>query len=92
MNDTEEILLEFIKISKHREKVFKSLKNGSKKPSDIAKDTGLHINNVSYSLKQLSEKELVYLLNPEDKKGRLYKLTELGEKLMKELLTKKPDK
>ena len=88
MNDSEEILLEFIKISKHREKVFRTLKNGSKKPSDIAKETGLHINNVSYSLKQLVAKELVYLLNPEDKKGRLYKLTEMGEKLMKELTKK----
>ena len=85
MDDAEEIMLEYIRISKHREKVFRALKNGSKKPSDIAKETNLHINNVSSSLKQLTEKELVYLLNPEDKKGRLYKLTEIGEKLMKEL-------
>lgn len=84
MNDNEEIMLEYVRISKHREKVFLTLKNGSKKPSDIAKESGLHINNVSYSLKQLTERGLVYLLNPDDKKGRLYKLTEIGEKLIVE--------
>lgn len=84
MSDFEEVMVEYIKISKHREKVFKTLKNGSKKPSDIARETNLNINSVSLSLKQLTEKELVYLLNPDDKKGRLYKLTELGETLIKE--------
>lgn len=84
MSDFEEIMTEYIKISKHREKVFKTLKDGSKKPSDIARETNLNINSVSLSLKQLTEKELVYLLNPEDKKGRLYKLTEIGETIIKE--------
>ncbi len=88
MEDNIEILLEFIRISTHREKVFKTLNKESKKPSDIARETGLHINNVSHSLKQLKERELVYLLNPEDKKGRLYKLTDLGEIVIKELINK----
>ncbi|ADC47406.1 transcriptional regulator MarR family [Methanobrevibacter ruminantium M1] len=84
MSDFEEVMTEYIKISKHREKVFKTLKDGSKKPSDIARETNLNINSVSLSLKQLTEKELVYLLNPDDKKGRLYKLTEIGETIIKE--------
>ena len=88
MDDTIEVEIEFIRISSHREKVFKTLNETSKKPSDIARETGLHINNVSHSLKQLKERELVYLLNPEDKKGRLYKLTDLGEIVIKELINK----
>ena len=85
MSDLEEVMMEYIEISTHRTKVFYALKDGSRKPSDIARDVNLHINNVSYALKQLSEKELVYLLNPDIRKGRLYKLTDLGENIMEEL-------
>ncbi len=86
MDDKYEILTEYVNISKYRKKVFLALKDGSKKPSDIARETDLEINHVSYSLKQLTEKELVYLLNPEDRKGRLYKLTEDGRKIINEII------
>ena len=86
MDDKYEILTEYVNISKYRKKVFLALKDGSKKTSDIARETDLEINHVSYSLKQLTEKELVYLLNPEDRKGRLYKLTEDGRKIINEII------
>ena len=86
MEDKFEILIEYVNISKYRKKVFIALEDGSKKPSDIARETDLEINNVSYSLKQLTEKGLIYLLNPEDRKGRLYKLTDDGNKIIHEIL------
>ena len=72
------ILIEYIKTSPNREKVIKILNGNILKPSDISKETGVHINTVSKCLKQLREQELVRLLNPETKRGRLYKLTDKG--------------
>ena len=82
MEDSEKIIIEFIKLSKNREKVIKALEGETLKPTDISKKTGIHRNNVSRVLSQLREKELVRLLNPENKRGRLYELTDYGEKIL----------
>lgn len=76
------ILVEYIKISPNREKVIKALDGNILKPSDISKRINIHINTVSKSLKQLKEHDLVYLLNPDTKRGRLYKLTEKGNNVL----------
>lgn len=78
-------LLSFVEISHNRTKILKSLKKGALFPSKIAKITNIRINQVSTTLKELSEKKLVILLNPEAKVGRYYKLTEKGEEIAKEL-------
>ena len=39
----------------------------------------------SITLKQLKEHELVECINPEVRKGRLYRLTEKGEKIVDNL-------
>ncbi|MDO5848419.1 MAG: winged helix-turn-helix domain-containing protein [Methanobrevibacter sp.] len=85
MDDKTLILTEFIKQSPNRTKVLKSIGNDVLKPTDITNKTNIHINNVSRSLKQMKEKNIVYLLNPNSKKGRLYKLTEDGVNVLKNL-------
>lgn len=85
MDDKTLILTEYIKQSSHRTKVLRSIGEDVLKPSDITHETEIHINNVSRSLKQMKEKNLVYLINPESKKGRLYKLTEDGKKVLRNL-------
>ena len=82
MKDSEKIIIEFIELSKNRKKVFMALERETLKPTDISKKTGIHRNNVSRTLSQLREKELIRLLNPENKRGRLYELTEYGEKIL----------
>ncbi len=82
MNDKEKINRQFIKMSKNREKVLKSLKGETLNPTEISEKTGIHRNNVSRTLSQLKEKELVRILNPESKRGRLYELTEDGKKVL----------
>lgn len=82
MKDSEKIIIEFIKLSKNREKVLKALDGETLKPTDISKKTGIHRNNISQILSQLREKELVRLLNPENKRGRLYELTEYGKEIL----------
>lgn len=79
MNDKEKINRQFIKMSKNREKVLRSLKGETLNPTEISEKTGIHRNNVSRTLSQLKEKQLVRILNPETKRGRLYELTEDGK-------------
>ena len=83
MKDSEKIIIEFIKLSRNRELVFRALEGETLKPTDISKKTDIHRNNVSRILTQLREKDLIRLLNPENKRGRLYELTEYGEEILK---------
>lgn len=72
----------YIQSSQYRTKVMKSLANDVKIPSQIAKDTNIIQNHMSTTLKQLKEHELVECINPEVRKGRLYRLTEKGEEIV----------
>ena len=64
----------------------KSLDGEVKIPSEIANDTEIFQNHISNTLRQLKEHELIECINPEVKKGRLYRLTDKGEKVIKKLI------
>ena len=81
MNDE----IEYVKRSKNRLKVMKSLDGDVKIPSEIAKDAQIHNNHISNILRQLRQRELVECINPEAKKGRLYRLTDSCDKLVQNL-------
>lgn len=74
--------VEYIKKSQYRSKVLKTLANDTKMPSQIAKDTGIVQNHISNTLKQLKDHDLVECINPEVRKGRLYRLTDNGEEIV----------
>lgn len=63
----------------------KSLDDEVKIPSQIAKDSDILQNHISAVLKQLKEHELVECINPEVKKGRLYRLTSKGDEIVKNM-------
>lgn len=71
----------FILRSEYRRKVFQILKNPTM-PSKIAKETGIRLTHITRELRFLKEKKLIECLNPKEKTGRLYRLTQKGEKLM----------
>jgi len=75
--------ISLVEMSSYREKVLIDLKEKIKTPSRIAKSTKIGTSHVSTALKELKEKKLVVCLNPEKKQGRLYKITTLGEKVLK---------
>ena len=75
----------YVQSSKYRTKVMKSLAEETKIPSKIAKDTDILQNHMSATLKQLKEHELVECINPEVRKGRLYRLTDKGNEIVKNL-------
>lgn len=77
-----------IKASKNKVKIVNSLTNGLKIPSEISKDTDIRLNHVSNLLSELKEIGIVQCLNEEDKKGRLYALTDKGNEVVKYCLLK----
>ena len=54
-------------------------------PSQIAKNSGIRTNHISKVLSELKSHELVECINPEVRKGRLYRLTETDEDVVKNL-------
>ncbi len=73
-------LAAYIVISSYREKTLELLiKHDAMTPKYIAKHCDIRQNHISMVLKGLKDKNLVVCLNPEVRKGRLYKITSLGE-------------
>ena len=76
-------LISFIKRSEQRQAILKVLEN-PKTPKEISKQTKLAPSHISRTLKEFMNKDIVKCLTPKQKIGRIYKLTEKGEKLLKE--------
>ncbi len=93
MELTDEMLTEisYVEISKYRTKVMKALEGSVKIPSVIAKDSGIKTNHISKVLAELKSHELVECINPEVRKGRLYRLTNKGEVILNSLENKYTD-
>ena len=81
---SDEILIEmsYVNISKYRTKVMKSLDGEVLIPSQIARNSGIRTNHISKVLGELKAHELVECINPDARKGRLYRLTEKGEDIV----------
>ena len=71
--------ISYINISSYRAKTVKSLQGDVKIPTKIAKDTGILPNHMSKVLKELKDAGIAECVNPEVRKGRLYRLTGTGE-------------
>lgn len=55
-------------------------------PTQIVENSGIRTNHISKVLGELKAHELVECINPEAKKGRLYRLTEKGEDIVGNLI------
>ena len=87
MELSDEMLKEisYVEISKYRLKVMKTLDKEVKIPTQIAKDSGIRTNHISKVLAELKAHELVECINPEVRKGRLYRQTDKGEIVSKNI-------
>ena len=87
MELTDEMLKEisYVKISTYRTKVMKSLEDEVKIPTQIARDADIRPNHISKVLAELKAHELVECINPEVRKGRLYRQTDKGEEVSKNI-------
>ena len=77
--------ISYVQISTYRTKVLKSLDDEVKIPSQIAKDSEIRQNHISKVLSELKAHEMVECINPEVRKGRLYKLTPKGDEIVKNI-------
>ena len=87
MELSDEMLIEisYVQISKYRTKVVKALDGETKIPTQIARDSDIRPNHISKVLAELKAHELVECINPEAKKGRLYRLTDKGGDIVKNI-------
>ena len=77
--------ISYVKISNYRLRVMKSLEEEVKMPSEIARDSDIRQNHISKVLSELKAHELVECINPEVRKGRLYRHTDKGVDVVKNL-------
>lgn len=75
----------YVNISSYRVKTVKALKDETKIPTEIAKDSEIRPNHISKVLKELKECGVAECLNEEARKGRLYRLTSLGDEIAENL-------
>lgn len=84
-------LISYVEISKYREKTLKSIGNNVKIPTNIAKDSSIRTNHISKVLSELKSKEIVECINKEDRKGRLYRLTDTGKEVLESINEKEEE-
>lgn len=79
----------YVKRGKNRRVVFVNL-NKPMMPSELVikiykKNSNTYFTLVSRALAELKEKKLVEVINPEERTGRIYRRTALGERVVKVL-------
>lgn len=83
---TYEELVDFINRSGYRVKILRCLDDDPKMPRDIAAECNILKNHISNSLTELKNLGLIVCINPEVKKGRIYRLSEEGEDIIDKLI------
>ena len=83
LTDDEKLsLAAYVIMSSYRERALITLHdNKVMTPTYIAENCKVRTNHISKTLGELKENGLVVCINEEAHKGRLYKLTELGEEI-----------
>ena len=71
-------VVRYVNKSSYRRRAMKAIGHNVKIPKEIAHDSDILQNHISNVLRDLKDKELVECLNPDMKKGRLYRLSENG--------------
>ena len=85
MDDETLIKLSYVKISSYRAKTVRALKDEVKIPIQIADDAGIRRNHVSKVLHELKDAGIAECINEDSRKGRLYRLTPLGDEIAQNL-------
>ncbi len=78
-------VIKYVQASSYRTKTLKSIAKSPNIPSKIAKDCDIKLNHISNVLNALKKQNLIYYINPEVSKGRVYKITDLGKEVVKEI-------
>ena len=76
----------FVIRSTIRQNIVKSLK-AEKTPSDLKKELKKEDSNISRALRELLKNKIIVCLTPEEKKGKIYTLSKLGNEINNKLTT-----
>ncbi len=85
MNDETLKKYGYVIVSSYRTKTIKVLKDEVKTPTQIASESGIRTNHISKVLRELKESGVAECINEGAKKGRLYRLTDVGDEIVKHL-------
>lgn len=75
----------YVEKSSYRTKVLKAIGDDVKIPKEIASESGILPNHISNVLRELKEKDIVECINPEVRKGRLYRLSSEGLDILNDI-------
>ena len=78
----DEKTIKYVNRSKYRVNTLQAIGDGVKMPKEIARDSGILQNHISNVLRELKDKDLVECLNPDVRKGRLYRLSDDGLEML----------
>ncbi|WP_462315339.1 transcriptional regulator [Methanobrevibacter sp.] len=81
MDDETLKVFAYVNISSYRVRSVKALKGEVKTPTNIARDADIKLNHISKVLRQLKECGAAVYLNEGAKRGRMYRLTSIGEEI-----------
>jgi len=79
LTDEELDLYGFVSASTRRESIVTSLMEDPMTPTQLSEQTDIRLNHVSNLLSELADEELVRCVNPDRERGRVYRLTDVGE-------------
>jgi predicted transcriptional regulator len=82
MSDKTDKLLLMIRRSRIKREVLRMLSRSMRTSSKIASRIDFRSNHVTIALKDLRKKKCVRLMNPYDKEPDIYRITDLGKKLL----------
>lgn len=74
-----------VKASQHRQSILRILANGSATPKEIAVGLRIHFSQVTRSLREMQERNIVQCLTPKLRKGRIYAITKEGKEILKKI-------
>lgn len=81
-DNVDEKTIKYVNRSKYRTRTLRAIGDGIKMPKEIARDSGILQNHISNVLRELKDKDLVECLNPDVRKGRLYRLSDDGLEML----------
>ena len=85
MDDETLRVFAYISISSYRARALKSLEDGDKTPTQIAKDSNIRMSHISNILKELKDCGVAECINEQERKNRIYRLTPMGREIAKDL-------
>lgn len=75
----------FVLSSETRARLLLELRDAEQTPSQLAENLGKHRSHVSRGLTELGDEDMVECLTPDQTKGRIYAITDKGDRVLRKV-------